>query len=120
MRRISLLHSVRFALFSPVIALTLNYVVNLATASNAGDNLATVYFALYGIYCLQNFIRCREYHCMITGPGFLLASLLMIFRDTMIFDHGFGLPYVVFTVVALIGHTLEWRYVQRSGSHFLR
>ncbi len=120
MRRVPLFHSVWFALLSPLILFAVNYEANSVTASNAGDYFASLYFGLYGIYCLQNFIACGEYHCLITGPGFMLAALLMVLRDVEVFDHGVGPPYIVFALAALLGHALEWQYSRRTGSHFLR
>ncbi len=120
MRRIPLLHTAWFLLILPLVMMGLNYLINNLTGSHWGDYLATAYFALYGIYCLQNFTCCREFHCAITGPGFLLAAVLMILRDTGSFDHGFVLPYLVFGLALAIGYLLEWGYARRTGSHFLR
>jgi hypothetical protein len=39
-------------------------------------------------------------------------------RITGIFDHGFGVPYLVFAAVTLLGHGLEWRYWRRTGSKY--
>ena len=48
----------------------------------------------------------------------MLAAGLMIVRDTHVFDHGYGSPYLVVGLVALIGHLLEWRYWRRTGTRF--
>jgi len=69
---------------------------------------------------VQNFAGCGEYHCAITGPGLLLAAVLMLLRITGVFDHGFRLPYVVFGLAALVGHALEWRYWKRTGRRMVR
>jgi hypothetical protein len=45
----------------------------------------------------DNFAHCGEYHCAITGPGFLLAAAAMLLRDLNLFDHGFGVPYMIFS-----------------------
>ncbi|SRR5579875_6669 len=118
MRRIALLHAWWFALFSVAVVLGLNILLDLVTHTLTGDIIACVYFGLYGIYCLQNYLNCREYHCLFTGPGFLLAAVFMLLRLTGIFDHGYALPYFIFALAALLGHGLEWRYVRRTGSHF--
>src|SRR5579883_302223 len=107
MRLIALWHTLWGGMISTLIILALNIGLNLATHTGAGDIVALVYFGLYGLYCLQNYLRCREYHCMITGPGFLLAAILMLLRVTGLFDRGFGIPYLVFALAALIGHGLE-------------
>jgi hypothetical protein len=33
-------------------------------------------------------------------------------------DHGFGIPYIVFGLAAVIGHGLEWRYRKHARSRF--
>ncbi len=118
MRRIPLLHSWWFAIPATLIVYAGNYGLNTLTHSYWGDALALVYFTAYGLYCLQNYVGCREYHCAVTGPGFLLAAGLLLVRDTSLFDHGIGVPYLVFFAAALLGHVLEWRYWKRTGSHF--
>ncbi len=118
MRRIALLHTWWFAIISVLLVLGLDVVLNLFTHTEAGDLVALVYFGLYGLYCLQNYFRCREYHCMITGPGFLLAAILMALRVTGLFDHGYGLPYLIFALAAITGHGLEWLHWKRTGSRF--
>ena len=118
MRRMAWLHAFWGGVISALVILGLNIVLDQVTHTVAGGIVALVYFGLYGLYCLQNYFRCREYHCMITGPGFLLAAALMVLRVTGLFDHGFGLPYLVFALAALIGHGLEWRYWKHTGSRF--
>ena len=118
MRRIALFHSWSFALISVFVVFGLNVLVDQITHTYAGDIIACVYFGAYGLYCVQNYIGCREYHCLITGPGFLLAALVMLLRVTGVFDHGNGPPYLIFALAALVGHGLEWQYARRTGSHF--
>ncbi len=59
-----------------------------------------------------------ERRLMITGPGFLLAALLMLLRITSVLDLGYGVPYLVFVLAVIVGHSLEWSYHRRSGSRF--
>jgi hypothetical protein len=118
MRRIPLLHSLWFAIPATVIVELSNQGLNTLTHSYWGDALSLVYFTGYGLYCLQNYIGCREYHCAITGPGFLLAAGVLLLRDIGLFDHGLGVPYLVFAAAALLGYLLEWQYWKRTGSHF--
>jgi len=104
--RIPLLHA-------PVVAYGLTILIFVldgwAVAHGAawGDVIAAVFMGFYGIYCTQNYVGCREPHCAITGPGFLIAALLVILRLTHVHDAGFILPWVVFGLVSLIGHTIE-------------
>ncbi len=118
MYRIPLLHTLWFAIPATLIVASLNAGLNTLTHSYWGDALTVVYFTGYGLYCLQNYRGCREYHCAITGPGFLLAAGVMLVRDIGLFDHGIGVPYLVFVAAACLGFCLEWRYWKRTGSHF--
>lgn len=118
MRRIALLHTLWFGIVSVLVVLGLNIGFDQVTHTVAGDIVALMYFGLYGLYCLQNYLGCREYHSMITGPGFILAAALMLLRVTGLFDHGFGIPYIVFGLAAVIGHGLKWRYRKHTRSRF--
>src|SRR5438128_185332 len=40
-----------------------------AATGGAGLYLSSLYFVAYSTYCLANFARCREAHCIITGTG---------------------------------------------------
>jgi hypothetical protein len=116
--RIPLLHSLWFAIPATLIVEASNAGLNSLTHSNWGDALTVVYFAAYGLYCLQNYLECYEIHCAITGPGFLLAAGVMLVRDLGPFHYGIGVPYLVFAAAACLGCLLEWRYWKRTGSHF--
>ncbi|HLI05746.1 MAG TPA: hypothetical protein VKV40_04185 [Ktedonobacteraceae bacterium] len=120
MVRLPVLHTRWFVFGSVLLVFGLNVLLDLFTHSFLGDLPGLLYFAAFGFYCLQNFVGCREYHCMITGPGFTLAALVMLLRIIGIFDHGFGLPYLIGALASLIGFTLEWRYWKRTGSHFIQ
>jgi hypothetical protein len=77
--------------------------------SIAGGTAAALLFLGYSAYCVQNFIRCREIHCAVTGPGFFIAALMEILRL-------FGVainpswPWVVFTVSYAVGMTVEYAF----------
>ena len=104
--RIPLLHA-------PVVAYGVTILVFIfdgwavAQSASWGDVLAAIFMGLYGIYCTQNYVGCREPHCAITGPGFLVAALLVVLRLTHVHDVGFILPWVVFGLASLIGLTIE-------------
>jgi len=69
-----------------------------------------------GIGCLANWLRNRSFHCVITGPLFLIAGVALLLS-------GMGMIHVntrwvwpcvlIGTSVALL---LEWRYAKRSAS----
>jgi hypothetical protein len=45
---------------------------------DAGLFLSGAYFLVYSLYCLANFARCQEAHCIITGLGFGPLALATI------------------------------------------
>src|SRR5260370_39356971 len=53
-----------------------SFAVGGAVGGRAGLAVASGYVAVIGAYCLLNFLCCRETHCGVTGPGFLLAAAL--------------------------------------------
>ncbi|MGH7729097.1 MAG: hypothetical protein ACREM2_09950 [Vulcanimicrobiaceae bacterium] len=83
-----------------------------------GDWLATAFFGAYGLYCMQNFFGCREVHCAVTGPGFLIAGILMALRAAGIYGSD-SIPWIVFAFAALIGHGFERAYESRAGSAYM-
>jgi hypothetical protein len=77
--------------------------------SIAGGIVAALLFLGYSMYCVQNFLRCREIHCAVTGPGFLIAALLETLRL-------FGVaiqpswPWAVFVGSYVVGMTVEYAF----------
>ena len=120
MRRIPLLHSLWFAIPATLLVSAGTDAVDRLTRSRWGDGLTVVYFAAYGLYCVQNYWHCREVHCLITGPGFLLAAALMLVRALGLVDYSLGVPYLTFAAAACAGCLLEWLHWQRTGSHYYR
>ena len=118
MRRIPLLHSLWFAIPATLIVYASDAGLNRLTHSYWGDALTVVFFAAYGLYCVQNYLHCREAHCAITGPGFLLAAGMMLARAIGLFAYDLSVPYLVFGAAACVGCLLEWQYWKRTGSHF--
>jgi hypothetical protein len=119
MMRLSLLHSWWFGICSFLVVFVLDTEIDNLTHSIMGDVLGIVFLSLYGVYCLQNFLACREIHCAFTGPGFLLAAGLLVLRAIGLVLWQVGVPYLVAFVAAAVGCCLEWAYAQRTGSHFL-
>lgn len=117
--RIPLLHDCRFAVAATGVTVFLDAYATAHGHEFWGDLLAAAWFIAYGLYCTQNFLGCREVHCGITGPGFLIAAILMLLRLTGVQAYGFGLPWNVFGAAALIGYFAESWYKTRSGTTFL-
>ena len=117
--RISLLSDYRIGVLLSVIVALVEARL-LASGAVWGQWLGLAWFILYGIYCVQNFLACREVHCAITGPGFLLAALLAVLRLLGIANYDPMFPWTVFAVAALGGKVVEFLYERRHGSSFLR
>jgi hypothetical protein len=117
--RISLLHDLRFAIALSVIVSVLDN--NVARRGAVwGDWLAFLLFAFYGIYCVQNFLSCREVHCSITGPGFVSAALLVLLRLSGYGHYETWLPWNVFVLSWVVGLVAEYFYEKRTGTVFMR
>jgi|SRR5215467_1965991 len=64
--------------------------------------------------CFANAIKNRTYHCVLTGPLFLIAGILFLFsHSTLIKPSLVWAGVVVGTVVAFF---LEWRYSRESAT----
>jgi hypothetical protein len=44
----------------------------------------------------------------------------MLVRALGLVEYSLGVPYLVFAAAACVWCLLEWRYWQRTGSHFYR
>ncbi len=117
--RVPLLHDRRFAVGGSVATYFLDAYATTHGHELWGDVVAVAWFATYGFYCTQKFLGCREVHCGVTGPGFLIAAILMLLRLTGVHTYGFGLPWIVYAGAALIGQFAEFWYEARSGTPFL-
>jgi hypothetical protein len=81
-------------------------------SSAIGGVVATLLFLGYSAYCVQNFIRCREVHCAITGPGFFVAAVLEGMRVGGL-AVPFSLPWTVFAGAYVAGMALEFALTAR-------
>jgi hypothetical protein len=87
--------------------------------SRAGDIAATALFLGYAIYCAQNFLRCGEAHCAITGPGFFVAAALAALRAIGVSINP-ELPWIVFVGSYVLGMLVEAALKARTGSRFFK
>jgi hypothetical protein len=85
----------------------------------AGLALVAAYLLVHGTYCLANFARCREAHCIITGVGWSTLAIvatggvvagLDIRRDV----------WDAFLVVTIAGFAFEFVWTAVRGSNALR
>ena len=68
-------------------------------------------YAWMGVACLMNARRCGRRHCFLTGPLFLIASLVILLIGAGVIDWGpRGLVYAVWGAAALVPLTFipEW------------
>jgi hypothetical protein len=87
--------------------------------SLGGLLLEAVFFLVAGTYCLANFARCREAHCIVTGVGWSAlaiagAAAVAVGRDVR------EDAWIAFLVVALVGHGFEATWTMLRGSNALR
>jgi hypothetical protein len=95
------------------------FLVTSALGVVSGLLVEAGFFIVAGAYCLANFARCREAHCIVTGIGWsalALASLgaVLAGRDIRADE------WVAFLVIALAGHGFEAVWSAVHGSNALR
>ena len=77
------------------------------------------FFLIFGTYCLANFARCREAHCIVTGLGW--SALAIVSVGAVAVGHDIrGGAWTAFLVIALAGHGFEAIWKARHGSNVLR
>lgn len=81
-----------------------------------GPLLAAVGFAVAGVLCVGNTMRCQRTHCAITGPVYLVAALLFLARAG-----GVGVPASVIVALAVVGTIVafipEWLGTRYLGGN---
>lgn len=87
--------------------------------SVGGLYLEAAFFLVAGTYCLANFARCREAHCIVTGLGWsalavIGAAAIAVSRDVR------EDAWIAFLVLALVGHGFEAIWTMIRGSNALR
>jgi hypothetical protein len=86
--------------------------------------MASVYVTVIGVYCLLNFLYCREAHCGVTGPGFLLTAALgfaaALVPGSALSWYRTGTEAAVFLMILAAGYALEWAVAARTGRRVLR
>lgn len=116
--RIALLHDYRFSIGISFILAVVD-ARSVANGATWGEWLAFSWFALYGIYCIQNFLSCREVHCGITGPGFTIAAVLALLHLRGVGTYDPLLPWSVFAAAAIVGRIVEYAHEKRHGTTFV-
>jgi len=86
---------------------------------DAGLFLSGAYFLVYGAYCLANFARCQEAHCIITGLGWGGLGLVSVWAGINGLNWQ-GPLWVAFLAILAIGYGFEYLWAANRGTHALR
>src|SRR5712692_1707819 len=101
-----------------------SFAVGGAVGGRAGLAIASAYVTVIGVYCLLNFLYCRETHCGVTGPGFLLTAALgfaaALVPGSALSWYRTGTEAIVYLVVLAAGCGLEQAVAARTGRRVLR
>jgi hypothetical protein len=101
------------------VTVTVAVAVTTALGPFTGLLVEAAFFLVAGTYCLANFARCREAHCIVTGLGWsalaiAAAAAALAGKDTR------GGDWVAFLVVAVAGHAFEAAWTAARGTNALR
>jgi hypothetical protein len=66
--------------------------------------------------CFANWLRNRSYHCIVTGPLFLLAGVALLLSDERLIHLDAQSVWSLVLVGVVIAFLLEWRYAKRAAS----
>ena len=96
------------------------FLASLLSGVPAGLWLSTVYFLAFAAYCLANFARCREAHCVVTGSGWVLVGAASLV-GALLGRPSLGEVWTAFLVVAVLGHGFEgiWRAARGTNAFHL-
>jgi hypothetical protein len=75
---------------------------------------AACLFAM-AVGCVANWLKNRTYHCMITGPLFLLAGVAFLLVSVRGIHINTQLVWRFVLIAIGIAFLLEWRYAKRSS-----
>ena len=79
-----------------------------------GSSAATCLLAM-AVGCFANALKNRTYHCMLTGPLFLIAGILLLSSNL---THVKPIPIWAGVIVGTgIAFLLEWRYARRLSAN---
>ncbi len=68
------------------------------------------------IGCLANWLKNRSFHCVITGPLFLIAGAAFLLAGMGVLRVSAPLVWRFVLIGVVIAFLLEWRYAKRSAS----
>jgi hypothetical protein len=79
------------------------------------SSAATIGFAM-AIGCIANWLKNRAFHCLITGPLFLIAGTVFLFSDARLIRIDTNWVWAFVVIGICIAFLLEWRYAKRPAS----
>jgi hypothetical protein len=101
-----------------------SFAVAGAVGGRAGLAVASGYVTVIGAYCLLNFLHCRETHCGVTGPGFLLTAAgglaAALAPGPALAWYRTRTEAAIFLVILATGYALEWTVAARTGRRVLQ
>jgi hypothetical protein len=107
-----------------VVIAVASFAAGAAVGGRAGLAIASTYVTAIGLYCVLNFLRCRETHCAVTGPGFLLAAALgfaaVLMPGSALSWYRTSTEALVYLVILAAGYCLEQAVAARTGRRVLR
>ena len=107
-----------------VLVAVASFATGAAVGGRGGLAIAGMYVIVIGVYCVLNFLRCRETHCAVTGPGFLLAAALgfaaALVPGPALSWYRTGTEAIVYLVILGAGYAVEWAVAARTGRRVLR
>lgn len=107
-----------------VLVAVASFAAGAAAGGRAGLAIASTYVITIGLYCLLNFLRCRETHCAVTGPGFLLTAALgftaALLPGPALSWYRTGTEAFVYLVILATGYGLEQAVATRTRRRVLR
>ncbi len=84
-----------------------------------GLYVSGLYFGAFSVYCLANFARCGEAHCIITGIGWGALAIVALYAAVVQLEW-LGPLWNAFLVVAIVGHGFELIWAANRHTHALR
>jgi len=96
------------------------FLASLLSGGPAGLWISAVYFVAFAAYCLANFARCREAHCVVTGCGWTVVGVASLV-GALLGRPSLGEVWIAFAVVAVLGHGFEgaWRATRGTNAFHL-
>jgi hypothetical protein len=107
-----------------VLVAVASFAAGAVVGDRAGLAMSSTYVTAIGTYCLLNFLRCRETHCAVTGPGFLLTAVLgfaaALTPGPALSWYRTGTIAIVYLVILAAGYAVECAVAARTGRRVLR